>query len=113
MYMGEVQTLIATLGAGGMITLFFLIMRLKRTLKEEIVDPDIKRLEDKIMSLEKDMSSKISRMEENTSRSVANLDKKFDEMNSKFDITSQKVSQMQGMLTAMFNGFRQGENYGQ
>lgn len=112
--MEDTQTLLTALGAGGIITLFFLIIRMKKTLKEEIVDPDIKRLEDKIATLEKDMSGKISRMEENTSRSVANLDKKFDEMNSKFDITSQKVSQMQGMLTAMFNGLRaNNENYGQ
>lgn len=112
--MGDTQTIIAAIGAGGMITLFFLIIRIKKTLKEEIVDPDIKRLEGKIAALEVSMADKMSRMEENTSRSVASLDKKFDELNNKFDITSQKVSNMQGMLTAIFNGYRENaNNYGQ
>ena len=109
--MEETQNLITAIGLGGMIVLFFLVIRIKKTLKEEIVDPDVKRLEQKMMLMEE----KISRMEENTSRSVANLDRKFDEMNSKLDATSQKVSQMQGMLTAMFNGLRSAGNdsYGQ
>ena len=112
--MGDTQNLLAALGVGGMITLFFLYIRLKNTLKKEIVDPDIERLEGKIAILEKSMGDKMSRVEENTSRSIASLDKKFDELNSKFDSTSQKVSQMQGMLTAIFNGYRQSQdNYGQ
>lgn len=112
--MGDTGTLLAGLGLGGAVTLFFVYIRLKRTLKEEIVDPDIKRLEGKIAALEGSMADKISRMEESTSYSVANLDRKFDELSKKWDVTNQHVSQIQGMLTAMFNGFqRDNINYGQ
>ena len=112
--MGDANTILATLGAGGVVALFLLYIRLKKTLKEEIVDPDIKNLEQRMTALEKTMSDKISRMEESTSRSVASLDRKFDELTKKLDITSQQVSQMQGMLTAMFNGLRDNNtNYGQ
>lgn len=111
--MGDTQTFLTAVGAGGMITLFFLYIRLKKTLKEEIVDPDIKRLEQKMSLLENSMADKISRMEESTSRSAANLDRKFEELNAKLDSTAQKVSQMQGMLTALFNGLRENANYGQ
>lgn len=112
--MEDTQTLLKLLGAGGIVALFFLYIRLKNTLKKEIVDPDIQRLEDSIKSMKKEMSEKVSRIEENTSHSVANLERKLDEMNVKFDVTSQKVSQMQGMLTAMFNGLQgNNNNYGQ
>lgn len=111
--MGDTQTFLAAVGAGGMITLFFLYIRLKKTLKEEIVDPDIKRLEQKMASLEKSMADKISRMEENSSRSAENLDRKFDELSKKIDVTSQQMAKIQGMLTAMFNGLRESATYGQ
>jgi len=103
--------LLGGMSVGTAIALFFAYIRFKKSVKEEIVDPDIKLLKAEIEEVKKTMMEKIARLEENNIRSAANLDKKFDELNHKLDATSQKVSQMQGMLTALFNGMKQ--NYEQ
>ena len=112
--MDNISVAIASVGIGGVLGIIATYIQLKKTHKAEIVDPDIKNLEQRLTILEKTMADKISRMEESTSRSVANLDRKFDELSKKWDVTNQHVSQIQGMLTAMFNGLqRDGMNYGQ
>lgn len=107
--MNELSSALAGVSFAGMIAVIIGYIRLKRTLKEEIVDPDIKRLEGLITSLKEEFSLKLSKVEEENYRMSDKLDKKFEELNSKMDKNSQAVSNMQGMLTAIFNGLKYGQ----
>lgn len=90
----------------GLIALFMLLFRLKRGLKAEIVDPDVERLESLIKNLRHDFEKELERVKEDGQKLSEKLDKKFDELNRKLDKNSQAVSNMQGMITAIFNGLR-------
>lgn len=107
--MSDLSSALAGISFAGMIAVIVGYIRLKRTLKEEIVDPDIKRLEGLITSLKEEFSLKLSKVEEENYRMSDKLDKKFEELNSKMDKNSQAVSNMQGMLTAIFNGLKYGQ----
>lgn len=104
----------AAIGGGvtGTIGVIVGYIRLKRLLKEEIVDPEITRLEGLVTDLRRDFDQKLARVEEDYSYLSSKIDKKFDELNHKMDKNSQAVSNMQGMVTAIFNGWRNGQ-YGQ
>ena len=102
----------AAIGGGitGTLGVVVCYIRLKKLLKEEIVDPEIMRLESIVKEMRKDFESELNHVIEdnnnNDNKLSAKLDKKFDELNSKMDKNSQAVSTMQGMLTAIFNGLR-------
>ena len=108
----DTQNLLAALGAGGMITLFFLYIRLKKTLKEEIVDPDINDIRKEIKQMRADFEKELAIVKEDGQKMSEKIDRKFDEVNAKLDKNSQAVSTMNGMLTAIFNGLRSNQ-YGQ
>lgn len=112
--MGDTNTILATLGAGGTIALFFLYIRLKKTLKEEIVDPDINDIRKELHQLKADFAKELAAVKDDNQKMSDKIDRKFDEVNKKLDQNSQAVSTMNGMLTAIFNGLR-GNNtqYGQ
>lgn len=93
------------------VVLFFVIMKIKKGLKAEIVDPDVQRLELMISELRVDFDKELARVKEDGQKMSEKLDKKFDELNIKLDKNSQAVSNMQGMITAIFNGLR--GQYGQ
>ena len=109
--MGDTQTILATLGAGGVIALFFLYIRLKKTLKEEIVDPDINDIRKELNQMKSEFNKELATVKEDGQKMSDKIDRKFDEVNKKLDQNSQAVSQMQGMLTAMFNGLQGNTNY--
>ena len=98
----------AAIGGGitGTLGVVVCYIRLKKLLKEEIVDPEIMRLESIVKEMRKDFESELNHVIEDNNKLSAKLDKKFDELNSKMDKNSQAVSTMQGMLTAIFNGLR-------
>ena len=88
------------------VVLFFVVVKIKKGLKAEIVDPDIERLEQMITDLRSDVNKELARVKEDGQKMSEKLDKKFDELNVKLDKNSQAVSNMQGMITAIFNGLR-------
>ena len=107
--MSDLSSALAGISFAGMIAVIVGYIRLKRTLKEEIVDPDISRLEGLINSLKEEFARKLAKVEEENYRMSDKLDKKFEELNRKMDKNSQAVSNMQGMLTAIFNGMKYGQ----
>ena len=111
--MNEANTLLAGLSIGGLVSLFFIYIRMKKYLKEEIVDPDINDLKREIDVLKEDFSAKLSALQDDRMLLSSKIDAKFAELNSKMDKQAQDVAKMQGMLTAMFNGLRETSTYGQ
>lgn len=107
--MSDIYAAIAGGGVAGTIGVIVGYIRLKRLLKEEIVDPEIQRLEGLVSDLRRDFDQKLARVEEDYGKLSDKLDKKFDEINHKMDKNSQAVSQMQGMLTTIFNGLKYGQ----
>lgn len=104
--MEDITAAFAGVSIIAIIAIIIVYIRIKYYLKQELVDPDIKRLEGIIESMRADFTQKVADLEEHNNKLSAKLDKKFDELNNKMDKNSQAVSQMQGMLTAIFNGLR-------
>jgi hypothetical protein len=111
--MGDTNTLLAGLSIGGLVSLFFIYIRLKKHLKEEIVDPDIRDLKREIDALKEDFGGKLTALQDDRALLSSKIDTKFAELNRKLDKQAQDVAKMQGMLTAMFNGIRETNAYGQ
>jgi len=107
--MNEIYAAIIGGGVTGTIGIIIGYIRLKKLLKAEIVDPEIQRLETLVDELRKDFGQKLARVEEDYNKLSNKIDKKFDELNHKMDKNSQAVSNMQGMVTAIFNGWRNGQ----
>ena len=107
--MSDIYAAIAGGGITGTIGVIVGYIRLKKLLKEEIVDPEIARVECLVSDLRRDFDQKLARVEEDYSHLSNKIDKKFDELNHKMDKNSQAVSTMQGMVTAIFNGWRNGQ----
>jgi len=111
--MDNFSSALAGISFATLIGIIFGYIRLKRHLKEEIVDPDVKRLEEIIKDLKEDFDKRIAKVEGDGMRMSDKLDHKFAELNDKLDRNSHEVSTMKGMLTAIFNGLRNGSEYGQ
>ena len=104
--MNEFSYALAGFGFAGIVGVIIGYIRLKHSLKEEIVDPDIERLEAVIKAMKEDFEQRLAKVENEGQKMSEKLDHKFDELNRKLDKNSQAVSTMQGMLTAIFNGLR-------
>lgn len=108
----DISSVLAGVSLVGVISIIIGWIRVKHTLKEEIVDPEISQIKLMMTTWQEQFARKLAKVEEENNRMSDKLDRKFDELNSKMDKNSQVVSQMQGMLTAMFNGMRDNQ-YGQ
>ena len=110
--MGDTQTILTGISLATLLGIIYGYIRLKRHLKEEIVDPDIQRLESLLNAFKTDFDQRLSKVEDDGKKMSDKIDHKFEEVNAKLDKNSQAVSTMQGMLTAIFNGLRNSQ-YGQ
>ena len=88
---------------------------LKKVLKEEIVEPDIKtlqneikRLDNKVDSLEKNFKEEVNRISVENNRLSDKIDKNFYDLNKKIDTNAQGMSKIEGMVTVIFNSMKQG-----
>ena len=112
--MNDIAYSLAAGGFAGVAGVIIGYIRVKRYLKEELVNPDIERIDKDLKAMRADFERKLADVKEDNMHLSQKLDKKFDELNSKVDKNSQVVSSMQGMLTVMFNGLRNGvTEYGQ
>jgi len=109
----DVSSAIAGISFATLVGIIFGYIRLKRHLKEEIVDPDITRLEIALKDMKEDFDRRLIKVEGDGQRMSDKLDSKFAELNDKLDRNSHEVAAMKGMLTAMYNGLRNGSEYGQ
>ena len=109
--MSELQHYLSEISIAGLVGLFLWFLSIKRSLKAELVDPDIERLDKDIKSLRIDFENKLAKAEENNQKMFEMLDSRFKELNAKMDKNSQAVSSMQGMLTVIFNGMKNNGQY--
>lgn len=100
---------------GAIVSIVVKTHTLKNVLKEEIVKPDvdsmqkeIKRLDDKIDSLEKNFKEEVHRISEENNRLSDKIDKNFYELNKKVDGNTTEMAKVQGMVTVIFNSIKQG-----
>ena len=111
--MNDIAYSLAAGGFTGVVGVIIGYICVKRYLKEELVNPDIERLDKDLKAMKADFEQKLADVKEDNHHLSQKLDKKFDELNIKLDKNSQVVSSMQGMLTVMFNGLRNGVDYGE
>lgn len=104
--MNEFSYALAGFGFAGIVGVIIGYIRLKHSLKEEIVDPDINSLKMFINTKLTDFEQRLAKVEDDGQKMSDKIDHKFEEVNAKLDRNSQAVSTMQGMLTAIFNGLR-------
>lgn len=110
--MNDFSSALAGISFAGLVGIILGYIRLKRHLKEEIVDPDISNLKTFITTKLSDFEQRLAKVEDEGQKMSEKIDHKFEEINAKLDKNSQTVSNMQGMLTAIFNGLRNNQ-YGQ
>jgi hypothetical protein len=92
--MEEVSKYIAGLSAAGLLAIFVWFLKIKKTLKEELVDPEIKALNDRLKILEDAVKS----LKANDKDLADKLETQFNSVKESLAITNQNIAKMQGSL---------------
>lgn len=92
--MEEASKYIAGLSAAGLLAIFVWFLKIKKTLKEELVDPEIKNLEDRLRILEDAVKS----LKANDKDLAEKLETQFNSVKESLAITNQNIAKMQGSL---------------
>jgi len=85
---------IAGLSAAGLLAIFVWFLKIKKTLKEELVDPEIKNLNDRLRILEDAVKS----LKANDKDLAEKLENQFNSVKESLAITNQNIAKMQGSL---------------
>lgn len=85
---------IASLSAASLLAIFVWFLKIKKTLKEELVDPEIKNLEDRLRILEDAVKS----LKANDKDLAEKLETQFNSVKESLAITNQNIAKMQGSL---------------
>lgn len=85
---------IAGLSAAGLLAIFVWFLKIKKTLKEELVDPEIKSLNDRLRILEDAVKS----LKANDKDLAEKLETQFNSVKESLAITNQNIAKMQGSL---------------
>ena len=78
----------------GLLSVFFLVIKIKKTLREEIVMPEIDNVNKKIAQLSADITS----LKANDQRLSDKLEEQFNEVKEKLSINTESLAKMQGTL---------------
>lgn len=92
--MEEASKYIAGLSAAGLLAIFVWFLKIKKTLKEELVDPEIKNLNDRLTILEDEVKS----LKANDKDLAEKLETQFNSVKESLAITNQNIAKMQGSL---------------
>lgn len=85
---------IAGLSAAGLLAIFVWFLKIKKTLKEELVDPELKVLKDRLLLLE----TEVKALKENDKDLSDKLETQFNSVKESLAITNQNIAKMQGSL---------------
>lgn len=85
---------IAGLSAAGLLAIFVWFLKIKKTLKEELVDPELKVLKDRLLLLE----AEVKALKENDKDLSDKLETQFNSVKESLAITNQNIAKMQGSL---------------
>ena len=78
----------------GLLAVFFLVIKIKKTLREEIVMPEIENVNKKIAQLSADITS----LKANDQRLSDKLEEQFNEVKEMLSINTESLAKMQGTL---------------
>lgn len=92
--MGEILKYIEGITAVGLLGLFVWFLQIKKTLKEELVDPEIKNLKEKLGVLEDDVRA----LKANDKDLSEKLETQFNSVKESIALTNQSIAKMQGSL---------------
>ena len=92
--MEEASKYIAGLSAAGLLAIFVWFLKIKKTLKEELVDPELKVLKDRLVLLENEVKA----LKENDKDLADKLETQFNSVKESLAITNQNIAKMQGSL---------------
>lgn len=92
--MEEASKYIAGLSAAGLLAIFVWFLKIKKTLKEELVDPELKVLKDRLLLLE----TEVKALKENDKDLSDKLETQFNSVKESLAITNQNIAKMQGSL---------------
>ena len=99
--MEEASKYIAGISAAGLLALFWSFVKAKRTLKEELVDPEIKVLKEEMATMKADIASL-----KNNDKELSNkVDQQFESMKVTLSATNQSIAKMQGTLDLLVKQF--------
>lgn len=92
--MEEVSKYIAGISVVGLLTIFVWFLKIKKTLKEELVDPEIKVIKDRLLLVE----AEVKALKENDKDLSDKLETQFNSVKESLAITNQNIAKMQGSL---------------
>lgn len=92
--MTEYAAYIEGLSLIGLLAVFFLVIKIKKTLREEIVMPEIENVNKKIAQLSADITS----LKANDQRLSDKLEEQFNEVKEKLSTNTESLAKMQGTL---------------
>ena len=92
--MEEASKYIAGISAVGLLSIFVWFLKIKKTLKEELVDPEIKNVLDRLTLVEAEVKS----LKENDKDLSDKLETQFNSVKESLAQTNQSIARMQGSL---------------
>ena len=92
--MEEVSKYIAGMSAAGLLAVFVWFLKIKKTLKEELVDPEIKVIQDRLLLVE----AEVKALKENDKDLSDKLETQFNSVKESLAQTNQSIAKMQGSL---------------
>lgn len=92
--MEEASKYIAGMSAVGLLAIFVWFMKIKKTLKEELVDPEIKVMKDRLLLVE----AEVKALKENDKDLSDKLETQFNSVKESLAQTNQSIAKMQGSL---------------
>lgn len=92
--MEEASKYIAGMSAVGLLAVFVWFLKIKKTLKEELVDPEIKVIKDRLLLVE----AEVKALKENDKDLSDKLETQFNSVKESLAITNQNIAKMQGSL---------------
>ena len=99
MLMNDATNFLAGLSVVALISVWVWFVKVKKSLKEELIDPAIDPIKDKITALEK----KVASLESNDKDLARKLETQFNSLKESLATTNQKLAQMQGSLDIIIN----------
>jgi len=92
--MQEVSKYITGISVVGLLTIFVWFLKIKKTLKEELVDPEIKNVLDRLALVE----AEVKALKENNKALADKLETQFNSVKESLAQTNQSIARMQGSL---------------
>lgn len=92
--MEEVSKYIAGISVVGLLTIFVWFLKIKKTLKEELVDPEIKNVLERLALVE----AEVKALKENDKDLADKLETQFNSVKESLAQTNQSIARMQGSL---------------